>query len=196
VAVVMAALVGNAGRLIASAVTLRRTPRVCAHRLICFSASAFNPQSASTAFSGFPGFHDAGIRVSASGTALPKISLKDMTFPELQSWVESHGHKASRATILWRHLYGSGKWAESPDAIPFLNKSFLSLLEERTEFAPNLQLRDVHTAEDGTRKLVFFLEEYNLSAETVVIPGPKGRITVCVSSQIGCGMNCQFCFTG
>lgn len=190
----MAALVGNAGRLIASSVTLRRTPRVCAHRLVCISASAFNAQSASPV-SDIPGLYDAGIRVSSSGTALPKISLKDMTLPELQSWVESHGHKASRATILWRHLYGSGKWAESPDAIPLLNKTFLSLLEERTEFAPNLQLRDVHTAKDGTRKLVFFLEEYNASVETVIIPGPNGRITVCVSSQIGCAMNCQFCFT-
>jgi 23S rRNA (adenine2503-C2)-methyltransferase len=191
----MAALVGNAGRLIASSVPLRRTPRVCAHRLICFSASTFNAQSASPTFSNFPGFDDAGNRVSSSGTALPKISLKDMTFLELQSWVESHGHKASRTTILWRHLYGSRKWAESPNAIPLLNKAFVSLLEERTEFAPNLQLRDVHMAKDGTRKLVFFLEEYNASIETVVIPGPKGRITVCVSSQIGCAMNCQFCFT-
>lgn len=32
--------------------------------------------------------------------------------------------------------------------------------------------------------------------ETVVIPCRRGRNTVCVSSQVGCAMNCQFCYTG
>ena len=36
-----------------------------------------------------------------------------------------------------------------------------------------------------------------LVIETVIIPnGDRGRNTVCVSSQVGCAMNCQFCFTG
>ena len=32
--------------------------------------------------------------------------------------------------------------------------------------------------------------------ESVIIPAPSGRVTVCISSQVGCAMNCQFCFTG
>lgn len=32
--------------------------------------------------------------------------------------------------------------------------------------------------------------------ETVIIPCDRGRNTVCVSSQVGCAMNCQFCYTG
>jgi hypothetical protein len=32
--------------------------------------------------------------------------------------------------------------------------------------------------------------------EAVMIPAPSGRLTVCISSQVGCAMNCQFCFTG
>lgn len=32
--------------------------------------------------------------------------------------------------------------------------------------------------------------------ETVIIPCDRGRTTVCVSSQVGCAMNCQFCYTG
>ena len=35
-----------------------------------------------------------------------------------------------------------------------------------------------------------------LVIETVIIPCDRGRNTVCVSSQVGCAMNCQFCFTG
>lgn len=124
-----------------------------------------------------------------------KISLKDMTLNELQAWVESRGHKPGRATVLWRHLYGNNKWVQSPAEIPRLSKEFASLLEETAEFSPNLVLKHVHTAKDGTRKLVFFVEEFNASVETVIIPGPRGRVTVCVSSQIGCAMNCQFCFT-
>lgn len=179
----MAALVSNAGRLIASSSVRFHSLRT--RRLLSVLACVANSQSVAAPSAG----------VSDFSRNAAKVSLKDMTFPELEKWVESHGHKASRAAILWRHLYGNGKWVESPDVIPLLNREFVSLLEERAEFAPNLELRDVHTARDGTRKLVFFVEEYNALVETVVIPGPRGRVTVCVSSQIGCAMNCQFCFT-
>lgn len=41
-----------------------------------------------------------------------------------------------------------------------------------------------------------FLLDDGLVIETVVIPCKRGRTTVCVSSQVGCAMNCQFCYTG
>ncbi|KAG0597481.1 hypothetical protein M758_UG342700 [Ceratodon purpureus] len=175
----MAALVGTvAGRLIASSAGRWRT-----RRLVSISASVQSVAASSV---------ETG---SEFGGGHGRVSLKEMTYPELERWVESNGHKASRADMLWRHLYGSGKWVESPSVIPRMNKEFVSLLEERAEFAPKLELREVYTAKDGTKKLVFFVEEYGASVETVVIPGPRGRVTVCVSSQIGCAMNCQFCFT-
>lgn len=43
--------------------------------------------------------------------------------------------------------------------------------------------------------MLFTLED-GLVIETVVIPSERGRNTVCVSSQVGCAMNCQFCYTG
>lgn len=42
---------------------------------------------------------------------------------------------------------------------------------------------------------MFNLED-GMAIETVVIPSSTGRTTVCVSSQVGCAMNCQFCYTG
>lgn len=45
------------------------------------------------------------------------------------------------------------------------------------------------------KQMLFTLED-GLVIETVVIPSERGRNTVCVSSQVGCGMNCQFCYTG
>ena len=67
-----------------------------------------------------------------------------------------------------------------------------------------LALERVQTAADGTRKLVFKLTAgpaAGAAVETVLIPvvrrgGARPRVTVCVSSQVGCAMNCQFCFTG
>lgn len=44
-------------------------------------------------------------------------------------------------------------------------------------------------------QIVFSLEDGSV-IETVIIPCTRGRTTVCVSSQVGCAMNCQFCFTG
>jgi len=67
-----------------------------------------------------------------------------------------------------------------------------------------LALEKVHTAADGTRKLIFRLISGGApgaTVETVLIPivrrgGERQRMTVCVSSQVGCAMNCQFCYTG
>ena len=44
-------------------------------------------------------------------------------------------------------------------------------------------------------QILFTLED-GLVIETVIIPCDRGRNTVCVSSQVGCAMNCQFCYTG
>jgi len=44
-------------------------------------------------------------------------------------------------------------------------------------------------------QILFTLDD-GLVIETVVIPCVTGRTTVCVSSQVGCAMNCQFCYTG
>ena len=67
-----------------------------------------------------------------------------------------------------------------------------------------LALERVQTAADGTRKLVFMLTTgpaVGAAVETVLIPvvrrgGARPRLTICVSSQVGCAMNCQFCLTG
>ncbi|KAL6006954.1 hypothetical protein ACLOJK_032450 [Asimina triloba] len=68
------------------------------------------------------------------------------------------------------------------------------MLSEAAEFKA-LSLKDVLTAADGTRKILFTLVDGSV-IETVVIPMERGRNTVCVSSQVGCAMNCQFCYTG
>ncbi|WP_434423978.1 23S rRNA (adenine(2503)-C(2))-methyltransferase RlmN [Nannocystis pusilla] len=56
-----------------------------------------------------------------------------------------------------------------------------------------LRLETVKQAADGTSKLVFETDD-GAAVESVLIPGPE-RATLCVSSQVGCAMNCQFCLT-
>eukprot|EP00891_Asterochloris_glomerata_P001224 jgi/Astpho2/1224/gw1.00023.18.1_t len=79
--------------------------------------------------------------------------------------------------------------------------SFIAQLEPIATVDGGLELQRVHSAADGTRKLVFRLTGAGFHVETVLIPvvrsqGRRPRTTLCISSQVGCAMNCQFCFTG
>ncbi|XP_020225536.1 uncharacterized protein LOC109807432 [Cajanus cajan] len=123
-----------------------------------------------------------------------KMLLKGMTYPELEKWVQSHGYRPGQAMMLWKRMYGNNIWAHHIDELEGLNKDFKKMLNENAEFKA-LALKEIHTASDGTRKILFTLDD-GLVIETVVIPCDRGRTTVCVSSQVGCAMNCQFCYTG
>ncbi|XP_062159305.1 uncharacterized protein LOC133866701 [Alnus glutinosa] len=132
-----------------------------------------------------------GIGVSRNGS---KVLLKGMRYSELESWVQLQGYRPGQALMLWKRLYGNNIWAHNSDELEGLNKDFNKMLSENAEFKA-LSLKKILTASDGTRKILFTLED-ELVIETVVIPCDRGRTTVCVSSQVGCAMNCQFCYTG
>ncbi|XP_020697033.2 uncharacterized protein LOC110110070 [Dendrobium catenatum] len=123
-----------------------------------------------------------------------RTMLKDMSLGELEKWVQSNGFRPAQALMLWKCLYGNSCWAQCPDELTGLNKDFKRMLTENTDMKP-LSVKDVLTASDGTHKILFTLDD-GLVIETVVIPCSRGRTTVCVSSQVGCAMNCQFCYTG
>ncbi|KAI4314318.1 hypothetical protein L6164_027239 [Bauhinia variegata] len=123
-----------------------------------------------------------------------KVVLKGMTYSELEKWVQSHGYRPGQAMMLWKRLYGNNIWAHHSDELEGLNKDFKKMLSENADFKA-LSLKETRTASDGTRKILFTLDD-GLVIETVVIPCDRGRTTVCVSSQVGCAMNCQFCYTG
>ncbi|WVZ26046.1 hypothetical protein V8G54_004590 [Vigna mungo] len=132
-----------------------------------------------------------GVRLSSQGS---KMLLKGMTYPDLEKWVYSHGYRPGQAMMLWKRMYGNNIWAQHVDELEGLNKDFKKMLNENAEFKA-LALKEIRTASDGTRKILFTLDD-GLVIETVVIPCDRGRTTVCVSSQVGCAMNCQFCYTG
>ncbi|KAJ0985831.1 hypothetical protein J5N97_004187 [Dioscorea zingiberensis] len=123
-----------------------------------------------------------------------KVLLKEMDFPELEKWVQSQGYRSGQAMMLWKCLYGNNIWAHSDDELAGLNKEFRKMLSDNASLK-SLIVKDIRESSDGTRKILFTLGD-GMVIETVVIPCSRGRTTVCVSSQVGCAMNCQFCYTG
>ena len=74
-----------------------------------------------------------------------------------------------------------------------LSKAFRQKLPEIFDFSlPELVKEWV--SEDGTKKYLFDMGE-SRSVEAVLIPS-RGRLTLCVSTEVGCNMACKFCFTG
>ncbi len=104
--------------------------------------------------------------------------------------MRSQGLPAYRSVQTLRGLYqrGTATFAVMSD----LPRPLREALER--EFAlPRLTPAEVVRSADGTRKLLFRLEA-GRAIETVLIPD-RPRLTVCVSSQAGCGMGCRFCAT-
>jgi len=105
----------------------------------------------------------------------------------LQSW----GEPAYRARQIFR-------WLHQRQAVSFTAMTDLpAALRER--LAAELQLdrlavARVTDAPDTTRKYAFTLTD-GLAIESVLIPDAEGRVTACLSSEAGCAMGCQFCFT-
>lgn len=137
--------------------------------------------------------------------ASSKTLLKNMTLPQLEDWCESIGEKRSRAMHIWRWMYYDKNWIrdfdDTADRQNGFSKAFRQRARPLASLHGGLHLQSQVRAADGTRKLIFALEGTSGQVETVLIPvireqGQKERITICVSSQVGCAMNCQFCYTG
>src|SRR5258708_29931375 len=96
-----------------------------------------------------------------------------------------------RARQLWNWIYVHG--ARNFDDMSNLAKDFrLSLSEKYAVDRPAVVTQQIST--DGTHKWLLRGED-RAEYETVFIPEP-GRGTLCISSQVGCTLNCRFCHTG
>lgn len=140
-----------------------------------------------------------------------RLMLKCLTLPELEAWCASIGEDPSKRAIqIWRWMYYDRQWIRSLDDAPAgqVTNGFSAVFREKVRSLATLdgglEIISMHAASDGTRKLVFRLTTgpgAGGQVETVLIPivreaGTKERVTLCVSSQVGCAMACQFCYTG
>jgi 23S rRNA (adenine2503-C2)-methyltransferase len=123
-----------------------------------------------------------------------KTNLLGLTRTELDAFVSGMGEKPFRARQLMKWLYK--RCVADFDQMTDLAKSFRERLKEVAVVAtPSITTMQVSA--DGTRKWLLALpDEKNgtQAIETVFIPEP-GRGTLCISSQVGCAMDCTFCST-
>ncbi|TCS70104.1 23S rRNA m(2)A-2503 methyltransferase [Sulfuritortus calidifontis] len=118
-------------------------------------------------------------------------NLLDFDLKGLTDYFESIGEKPFRAkqVLRWLHQYGAENFEQMTD----LAKGLRAKLTELAEIRPP-RLLDAQVSEDGTRKFLLEVGPGN-RVETVFIP-EAGRGTLCVSTQVGCALECSFCSTG
>ena len=120
-----------------------------------------------------------------------KTNLLGFTLPGLTEWFATRGEKPFRAkqVFRWIHQRGVDDFALMTD----LAKSLRDMLVEHAEVRAPAILSE-HRSADGTVKWLFDVGIGN-GIETVYIP-EDDRGTLCVSSQVGCALDCKFCSTG
>jgi 23S rRNA (adenine2503-C2)-methyltransferase len=117
-------------------------------------------------------------------------NLLGLPRPALESFVAELGSKPFRARQLmnWVYKRGIGNFEEMTD----LAKEFRARLTEKAEVGPP-QIVTVQRSADGTTKWLLKADA-SQAFEMVFIPEPE-RGTLCISSQVGCALDCSFCST-
>jgi 23S rRNA (adenine2503-C2)-methyltransferase len=123
--------------------------------------------------------------------SLRKVDLKNLSPSEVEGFISSFGKERYRSLQILRWLYQKG--VHSFDEMTNLSKKFRKELSE-ISFISTLRPLYVEQAKDGTKKFLFQLKDEN-RIETVLIPEKK-RLTLCLSTQVGCALGCRFCLTG
>ncbi len=119
------------------------------------------------------------------------MNLLDFDLEGLAAWFQDIGEKPFRAkqVLRWLHQHG----AEDFDQMTDLAKGLREKLKQVAQIRPPKLVAE-QVAADGTRKFLLEVGPGN-RVETVFIPEPE-RGTLCVSTQVGCALECSFCATG
>jgi 23S rRNA (adenine2503-C2)-methyltransferase len=120
-----------------------------------------------------------------------RTNLLDFTQPALVEWFATQGEKPFRAKQVFRWIHQRG--VADFDGMTDIAKSLREKLRDIAEVRAPAILSE-HRSADGTVKWLFDVGVGN-GIETVFIP-EEDRGTLCVSSQVGCALDCKFCSTG
>lgn len=129
--------------------------------------------------------------------AAPKVNLLGMSRPQMEKFFEDMGEKKFRAgqVMKWIHQFFVTDFAEMTNISGKLREKLEKLCEIKVP-----EVVHKNYSKDGTRKWVFRVGEGAGSlVETVLIPAEHRsglRRTLCISSQVGCALDCSFCSTG
>lgn len=143
-------------------------------------------------------FTEIALAEASEPSTSPVKPLLGQSLAELTDWVQQQGQPAYRGKQLHQWLYQQG--ARSLDQISVFSKQWRAQVSDVPVGRSVLHYRSA--APDGTVKFLLRLTDGQI-IETVGIPSfkpgsgnPLDRLTVCVSSQVGCPMACDFCATG
>ena len=127
----------------------------------------------------------------ATSSAAAKVNLLGLSRQQLEDFFTDLGEKRFRAqqVMKWIHHQGVIDFA----AMSNLGKGLREKLEALATITPP-EIADQQDSADGTRKWAIRVAGGAL-VEAVLIP-EAGRATLCVSSQVGCSLDCKFCSTG
>ena len=120
-----------------------------------------------------------------------KVNLLGLSLAQMEDFFLHHGEKKFRAqqVLKWIHHAGVTDIAQMTN----LGVALREKLQDIAEVRPP-EIISQHDSTDGTRKWVLRVDGGGM-VETVLIPEAK-RATLCVSSQVGCSLDCSFCSTG
>lgn len=119
------------------------------------------------------------------------VNFYSLSMDDLKGYFKSLGKETFRSQQVYKWVYEQR--VTDPEQMTNLSKDFRAELPKILSFhlPPVLQhLKSV----DGTQKFLFDMGG-GLSVEAVLIPS-DGRLTLCISSEVGCNMACRFCYTG
>ena len=124
-------------------------------------------------------------------SATEKINLLNLNRTDLEFFFAELGERPFRAKQLmqWVHQRGIIDFAQMTD----MSKSLRELLEQKASVILP-KIGESQLSHDGTRKWLLSVDGAENAIECVLIP-EKTRVTLCISSQVGCTLNCSFCST-
>lgn len=121
---------------------------------------------------------------------MTKPDIRHLNFEQLQNWIIEQNLPKYRAEQIYHWLWL--KNVSSFDEMSDLPKTLRTLLSQQFEIK-QIQTQNIQISKDKTIKCAIRLFDNNI-VESVLIP-TIDRATACVSSQVGCSLDCQFCAT-
>ncbi|MBE0470573.1 MAG: 23S rRNA (adenine(2503)-C(2))-methyltransferase RlmN [Methyloprofundus sp.] len=119
-----------------------------------------------------------------------KPSFYDLNYSDLEMLLKQNNLNSSAAAVLFNWHY---KKKQSTQCYENIAKDSLIFFQDNFDFSLP-EVDTVHESKDRTVKFLFKLKDGH-KIETVLIPF-HNKYSICLSSQVGCAMNCSFCFTG
>jgi len=121
-----------------------------------------------------------------------KTMLKGLTLKELKDFFSAVGEKRFRGEQVFEWLYGH--MVQSFDDMANIPKYLRKKMNAYCELNTLKIISTEESPQTGTKKYILETND-GYKIESVIIPDPK-RTTLCISTQVGCPLDCQFCATG